>query len=82
MNKYISKFVLMSAFAVAGTVGTTSCTDYLDKAPETEYEATDPYKNFTNFQGFVEELYNCIPVVSNSEYQLLGMDECLLRISA
>ena len=68
MNKYISKFVLMSAFAVAGTVGTTSCTDYLDKAPETEYEATDPYKNFTNFQGFVEELYNCIPVVSNSEY--------------
>ena len=68
MNKYISKFVLMSAFAIAGTMGTTSCTDYLDKAPETEYEATDPYKNFTNFQGFVEELYNCIPVVSNSEY--------------
>ena len=27
MNKYISKFVLMSAFAVAGTVGTTSCND-------------------------------------------------------
>ena len=54
MNKYISKFVLMSAFAIAGTMSTTSCTDYLDKAPETEYEATDPYKNFTNFQGFVE----------------------------
>ena len=68
MNKYISKFVLMSAFAVAGTLSMTSCTDYLDKAPETDYEANDPYKNFTNFQGFVEELYNCVPVVSNSEY--------------
>ena len=54
MNKYISKFVLMSAFAVAGTLSMTSCTDYLDKAPETDYEANDPYKNFTNFQGFVE----------------------------
>ena len=68
MNKYISKFVLMSAFAVAGTLSMISCTDYLDKAPETDYEANDPYKNFTNFQGFVEELYNCVPVVSNSEY--------------
>lgn len=68
MNKYISKFALISAFAVAGTWGMTSCTDYLDKAPETEYEASDPYKNFTNFQGFVEELYNCVPIVSNSEY--------------
>ena len=68
MNKYISKFVLMSAFAVAGAVGTSSCTDYLDKAPESDYELTDPYKNFTNFQGFVEELYDCIPVVSNNEY--------------
>ena len=67
MNKYISKFVLMSAFAIAGTMGTTSCTDYLDKAPETEYEATDPYKNFTNFQGFVESLWyriaNTIPAL-------------------
>ena len=67
MNKYISKFVLMSALAVAGTLGTTSCKDYLDKAPETDYEATDPYKNFTNFQGFIEEIYDCIPIVSNNK---------------
>ena len=68
MKKYISKCFLMSAIALAGTLGLGSCTDYLDKAPETDYEASDPYKNFMNFQGFVEELYNCIPIVSNSEY--------------
>lgn len=39
----------------------TSCTDYLDKAPESEISATDAYKDYRNFQGFVEELYCCIP---------------------
>ena len=39
----------------------TSCTDYLDKAPESEISATDAYKDFRNFQGFVEELYACVP---------------------
>lgn len=68
MNKYINKIFLTSAFAVVGLLGTTSCTDYLDKSPESDYQANDPYKNFMNFQGFTEELYNCIPVVSNSEY--------------
>lgn len=68
MKKYIHKIVLMSAFAMAGMLGTTSCTDYLDKAPESDIQENDPYKNFKNFQGFTEELYNCIPVVSNSEY--------------
>lgn len=42
-------------------VGLTSCTDYLDKAPESEVSSTDAYKDFRNFQGFVEELYCCIP---------------------
>ena len=68
MSNYISKLFLIPAFAVAGMIGISSCTDYLDKAPETNYAPTDPYKDFTNFQGFVEELYDCIPVVSNSEY--------------
>ena len=39
----------------------TACTDYLDKAPESEISEADAYKDFRNFQGFVEELYNCIP---------------------
>lgn len=68
MNKTINKLFLASAFMFSGIVGMTSCTDYLNKAPESDYAENDPYKNFTNFQGFTEELYNCIPIVSNSEY--------------
>ena len=40
---------------------TTSCTDYLDKAPESDISAADAFKNFKNFQGFTEELYLCMP---------------------
>ena len=39
----------------------TSCTDYLDKAPESDVSAEDAFKNFKNFQGFTEELYLCMP---------------------
>ena len=39
----------------------TSCTDYLDKSPDSDISATDAYKDFHNFQGFTEEIYNCIP---------------------
>ncbi|MBW6481196.1 MAG: hypothetical protein K0B37_17340, partial [Bacteroidales bacterium] len=38
----------------------TSCEDYLDKAPEASISEKDAYGNFRSFQGFVEELYNCV----------------------
>jgi hypothetical protein len=38
----------------------TSCEKYLDKAPEASITEKDVYGNFTSFQGFVEEMYNCI----------------------
>lgn len=60
MRKYIFRIMI-----IACMVGLTSCTDYLDKAPGSTIAPNDPYKNFMNFQGFVEELYNCIPVVSS-----------------
>ncbi len=43
------------------TLGLSSCTDYLDKEPDSTVGENEAYKNFTNFQGFVEEIYNCIP---------------------
>lgn len=62
-NKIILFFGLF--FFVAGSF--TSCTDYLDiKSGST----TDPdlaYQNFTNFQGFTEELYHCIPSFNNRD---------------
>ena len=41
--------------------GFASCTVYLDKTPDSTVNADEAFKNFTNFQGFVEEVYNCIP---------------------
>lgn len=43
------------------TVAFTSCESYLDKEADSTVSETEAYKNFTNFQGFVEEMYNCIP---------------------
>ena len=34
--------------------GLTSCKDYLDKEPESIISADDAFKNFKNFQGFVD----------------------------
>lgn len=38
-----------------------SCADYLEKEPETDVSKETAFLNFNNFQGFVEEMYNCIP---------------------
>lgn len=47
---------------------TTSCTDYLDKSPESDVSPEAAFKNFKNFQGFTEELYLCIPDFSKSNW--------------
>lgn len=47
--------------ALSLTCGFASCTDYLDKTPDSTVNADEAFKNFTNFQGYVEEVYNCIP---------------------
>ena len=52
-----------SLFTLA--LGVTSCEDYLDKDPDTTVDATAAFQNFNNFQGFVEEIYNCIPDKTN-----------------
>lgn len=50
--------ILVAGMAVSLLPG---CTDYLDKAPESEISADEAFKNFHNFQGFVEEMYFCVP---------------------
>ena len=47
--------------ALSLTCGFASCSDYLDKSPDSTVSADQAFKNFTNFQGYVEEVYNCIP---------------------
>lgn len=53
----------IASILVAGLAATVfpACTDYLDKAPDSEISADEAFKNFHNFQGFVEEMYFCIP---------------------
>ncbi len=41
--------------------GFVSCETYLDKSPESTISEVEAFKNFTNFQGYIEEIYNCIP---------------------
>lgn len=53
--------ILYSFAAAALTLGMTSCTDYLDKEPDANVSEEVAFVNFHNFQGFVEEMYNCIP---------------------
>lgn len=60
--KKIYKTLLQSCilFLILGT-SLTSCEDYLDKEPDSTISGDDAFKNFMNFQGYIEEIYNCIP---------------------
>lgn len=59
MRKYIYKLLWVCLIPIVGL--SVSCKDYLDKAPESIVSGDDAFINFTNFQGFVEELYSCVP---------------------
>ncbi len=39
----------------------TSCTDWLDQDPESIVAEDEAFKNYRNFQGYIEEIYNMIP---------------------
>lgn len=56
-----------------------SCEDYLAKAPEANINEKDVFGNFTSFQGFVEQMYNCImdPDKGGAWNQYLFADETL-----
>lgn len=58
--KYIYKTLLFSGI-LSLMLGLYSCEDYLDRDPESIVSEEVAFKNFTNFQGFIEEIYNCIP---------------------
>ena len=59
LNKYI--FSLACLLVV---LGGASCTSYLDRAPESIINENEVFKNFTNFQGFTEEMYMLIPDIA------------------
>ncbi|WP_207423466.1 RagB/SusD family nutrient uptake outer membrane protein [Desertivirga brevis] len=64
MKQYIKPII--SCLIVWTCMVFSSCEKYLDKDPETNISEKEAFKNFTNFQGFTEELYNCIVNFSNN----------------
>lgn len=64
----MKKIISLTIFTIVVLTLSTSCKDYLDKSPLSDIKESEPYKNFKNFQGFTEELYNCIPLMSTPDY--------------
>ena len=63
MKKYYYNIkTLVGGSLLLMAVGTfTSCTDWLDKDPESIVAEDEAFKNYRNFQGYIEEIYNLIP---------------------
>jgi hypothetical protein len=60
--------IILTASICSVVFGTTSCKKYLDRSPESTISEKDVFLNFRNFQGFTEELYNCVPDMSKSTW--------------
>lgn len=60
------KYILLSLVAGAGVFG--SCTDYLEKDDRSVLSKEDAFKNFRNFQGYVEVINNVIPDVAKHNW--------------
>lgn len=63
MRKYIKSVLFVGI--VWSLTGMVSCKKYLDRDPEAIVSAETAFKDFRSFQGFTEELYNCIPDFTN-----------------
>lgn len=61
MKNFLNKYIYKGVMAVALVAGISSCTDYLDKNPDSNVDGDAVFTDFTHFQGFVELNYNCIP---------------------
>lgn len=59
--KHIQKALLGSGLLFLMLLALVSCEEYLDKSPESIISEDVAFSNFKNFQGYVEEIYNCIP---------------------
>ena len=64
----IKKYISGSLLLLSALLLTASCKDYLDKEPKSDIPASQPYLNFKNFQGFVEELYTAMPIMTAHQY--------------
>ncbi|GAA0552750.1 RagB/SusD family nutrient uptake outer membrane protein [Chitinophaga japonensis] len=64
MKMYVRILLVTIVISIAARL--VSCKKYLDRAAESIVSEEEAFKNFTNFQGFTEELYHCIPDFTNA----------------
>lgn len=62
VNKSISRYTVIILFF---TFSFSSCVDYLDKAPEVAITSEEVFSSFPKFQGFVEDIYQCMRHVTS-----------------
>ena len=63
MKNWINKYIILLGCMLM-VLGGASCTAYLDREPETIINDQEVFKNFTNFQGFTEDLYMLLPDIA------------------
>ena len=63
MKHYINIKSLLcgTLLLMAAGASLTSCVDWLDKDPEAIVAEDEAFKNYRNFQGYIEEIYSMIP---------------------
>lgn len=64
MKKFFTTICLPCTLLFAIAAGLGSCNKYLDKSPLTDISDKQAFKDFRNFQGFTEELYSAIPLLT------------------
>ncbi|WP_293942435.1 MULTISPECIES: RagB/SusD family nutrient uptake outer membrane protein [unclassified Sphingobacterium] len=64
MKKYFKIIFITGVFWSSTTL--LSCNKYLDKEEQSNISPKEAFKNFINFQGYTEELYNCVVNFSNN----------------
>lgn len=64
MKKFFTTICLPCTLLFAIATGLGSCNKYLDKSPLTDISDKQAFKDFRNFQGFTEELYSAIPMLT------------------
>ena len=57
----IKSLLCGSMLLLAAGASLTSCTDWLEKDPEAIVAEDEAFKNYRNFQGYIEEIYSLIP---------------------
>ena len=70
MMKYYNNIKTLLCGSLLLLAGGTlfSCTDWLDKDPESIVAEDEAFKNYRNFQGYIEEIYNLVPDIEKVNY--------------